>query len=557
MAASTRRNPGPRGEASLRASQRLLILVALVPIVVVAGGLIYMVGMSWLEGEPRTFWDSIEFAAETLSTTGYGGDAKWTHPAMVVFIILLQFIGVFLVFLVFPIYLVPYLEERFEGRLPTQVPEKLADHTVVFRYGPTVESLLDQLLRRQRTFIVVELDEETGRKLVDREIPVVFSPSEEDVVNICNLSSARALIANGTEEENAGLILRARHTGYDGPIYSIAELPEHRRPLELAGATAVYTPRHILAAALAARTSQRISPRLSGLQQLGEHVELRELRIHGGSSLANRRLSDIAFGNDAGVTVIGQWYGGHLHVQLSADTVIRPGSILIVVGRSDQIDALVARAEGAVPLRREGPIVIGGFGEVGSKVHQLLSDAGEEVITVDRENREGIDVRGSILDHSTLTEAGVRSAQSVILALDSDDATLFATVIVRDFAPEIPIVARVNQARNIENIYRAGADFALSISHVTGQMLSGRILGEHTHVVDEHLKVMKIDGAPLAGESPSTLDIRRRTGVSIVAVEREDEVLVAFPKEFRFESSDIVYICGSDESLQTFQRHYG
>ena len=40
-----------------------------------------------------------------------------------------------------------------------------------------------------------------------------------------------------------------------------------------------------------------------------------------------------------------------------------------------------------------------------------------------------------------------------------------------------PVV--VCPARSIENIYRAGADFALSISQVTGQMLSGRILGEH------------------------------------------------------------------------------
>ncbi|MDX1583334.1 MAG: NAD-binding protein [Thermoanaerobaculia bacterium] len=541
----------------MKSSQRLLILLALVPILVVGGGVIYMVGMDRLEGEQRTFWDSIEFAAETISTTGYGGDSRWTHPAMVIFIILLQFIGVFLVFLVFPIYLVPYLEERFEGRLPTRVPDKMTEHVIIFRYGSTVESLLEQLARRDRLFVVIELEEEPARKLLERGIPVVFGATEEDVVNICNLDRARTIIANGSEEENAGLILRVRHAGYDGPIYAIADVPGHRRPLELAGATAVYTPKHILAAALAARTSQRISPRLSGLQQLGEHVELRELRVHRQSALANRALSEIAFGNEAGVTVIGQWFEGHLHTQLSAETLIKPGSILIVVGRSDRIEELVAEAEGAVSLRHEGPILIAGFGEVGRKVHQLLTDAGENVVTVDRELRSDIDVHGSVLDQSTLDQAGIREAQAIILALDTDDATLFATVIIRDYAPDVPIVARVNQQPNVENIYRAGADFALSISHVTGQMLSGRIVGEQTHVVDEHLKVMKFDGKGIAGQHPSTLDIRRRTGASIVAVERSDQVFVSFPEDFRFEPDDTVYICGSDQSLQHFRRQYG
>ena len=64
-----------------------------------------------------------------------------------------------------------------------------------------------------------------------------------------------------------------------------------------------------------------------------------------------------------------------------------------------------------------------------------------------------------------------------MLALNSDDATLFATVIARDTVPDVPVIARVNHARNVENIHRAGADFALSICDVSGEMLSARLLG--------------------------------------------------------------------------------
>jgi hypothetical protein len=37
----------------------------------------------------------------------------------------------------------------------------------------------------------------------------------------------------------------------------------------------------------------------------------------------------------------------------------------------------------------------------------------------------------------------------------------------------VPIIARVNQSENVERIHAAGADFALSISRVAGQIPPG------------------------------------------------------------------------------------
>jgi voltage-gated potassium channel Kch len=127
--------------------------------------------------------------------------------------------------------------------------------------------------------------------------------------------------------------------------------------------------------------------------------------------------------------------------------------------------------------RQSGPFVVGGFGEVGQKVVELLRDLGEEVVVVDRQSRPGVDVAGNMLDHAVLSRLPLATAQSVVLALDSDSATLFATVIVKDMAPDVPVIARVNQSENVERIHRAGADFALSISQVSGEMLAHRLLG--------------------------------------------------------------------------------
>src|SRR5690348_16142557 len=115
-----------------RSSRRLTLLVFGLIALVVVTALLYQLGMARLEGKSRSFWDAFAWAGETLSTTGYGADSKWSHPAMVILVVAVQFVGVFLVFLIIPIYLVPFLEERFEEKVPRTASPKLHDHVIVY-----------------------------------------------------------------------------------------------------------------------------------------------------------------------------------------------------------------------------------------------------------------------------------------------------------------------------------------------------------------------------------------------------------------------------------------
>lgn len=526
-----------------------------VPVLTVLAAIGYMFGMAMFEGQTRGFWDSLEFAAETLSTTGYGSDVRWSSPVMVLFVVSLQYVGIALVFLIIPIYLVPFLEERFEEKLPRKAPDRVRNHVIVYHYGPEVENLVEQLQAARHPYVIVDTDEGRARRLVESEMNVVFVRAEEDATDVSRLDRARAIIGNAHDEENVSLILRARQMGFSGEIIALADDPEKRRPMELAGASAVYTPNHMLAAALAARASDRISPRISGIQQIGE-LELREVRIQIGSSLAGKTLGEVGLGARTGAIVIGQWVGGRLVTELGPSTKLEAQSILIVAGGPDALEKLTGLAEGATPLRMDGPFIVAGFGEVGRKVDQLLTDAGEEVMTIDRDPRAGVDIVGTVFDSDVLRGAGVDHARSVILALDNDDATLFATVIIRDISPRVPVIARVNKARNVENIHRAGADFALSISQVSGQLLAYKLLHQEALSLDERLKVLKASGAPFAGRHPSGLRIREKTQCSIIAVERGNEVHVEFPPAFRIDAGDTLFVCGSEENVRRFTVEY-
>jgi len=480
-------------EPMQRSSRRLALLVIGLIAFVIITAIFYQIGMARLEGKPRTFWQAFGWAGESLSTTGYGADSTWRHPLMVIFVVAVQFVGVFLVFLIIPIYLVPFLEERFEERVPRTADAKLANHVIVYRFGPAVETLLQRLKAKDVPSLVVEIDEPQARAVMESEQPVVFTRNEEDVLDVCRLAQARAIVANGRDQENAALILRARQLGFAGEIYAFVEDPSHRKPMELSGATAVYTPRHIIAAALAAHASDRISPRLPGLEQL-DGVARRELRVPSSSPLIGKTIRETSLP----AHVVGVWHRSRLHT--SPDTLIEPHCMLELVGDPDALEA-AARMAGAKLMRDRGPFLVGGFGEVGRKVHELLTDVEEEVRVIERGPGADVDVVGDVLDSSVLERAGIAEARALVLALDSDDSTLFATVIARDLTGDVPIIARVNHARNVENIHRAGADYALSISDISGEMLSSRLLGRHARLREEHRRITRVDGAWIVADS--------------------------------------------------------
>lgn len=530
---------------------RILALVGSLFVLLVICAFGYMVGMDWLEGQHRGFWSSLEWAAETLTTTGYGADHTWQHPLMVVYVSLVQFVGVFLVFLIFPIVLIPILEKRFQTRLATQCPE-LENHIVIYRHGPTVATLLEELESSGVPTVVIEEDETEARRLQEQKRQVIFGTLDEGVLGRVWLKNARAFIVNSSDDGNAAAIITVRQMGFTGEVLTLVENPMHRQPLVLAGATAAYTPRHVLGAALAARSSRRVNPTVAGVQKIGHKLQVNEARITKDSKFAGKTLAEAQIGKTTGVTVIGQWVGGRLKVPVTPDTRLEPGAILILVGSEESIQRFTELCAGTRTLRRQGPFVVAGYGEVGRKVVQLLHDAGEETLVISAEPGDGVDIAGNVLDPRVLEQADVKGAQAVIVALSEDSSTLFATVILKDLAPHVPVIARVNRAANVERIYGAGAEFALSISQVSGQILARRLLGKQAIALDPELRVMEVSAQGLAGHHPAELRIRDQTNCSVVAVERGEQLLMQFGEEFRFETGDKVYICGSREATKRF-----
>lgn len=535
-----------------RSTWRLLALLASLPTAVLLFGSIYMFGSTYLEGKPVNLWSSLEWASETLTTTGYGAYAPWRHPVMILFVILTQFVGMFFVVLVFPIYVLPYIEERFEVRLPRSLPD-LTGQVLFYRYGPAIDSLLEEFRQVGAPFVIFEEDAILARNLRERGHSVVLGQIDEAPEGLLGVEQARAVVTNADDHANATCILLARERGFAGPIYALADNPLYRPPMLKVGATAVYTPTHVLGAALAARASTRINPPAEGLQLLGTHVGLTEFRVRADSPLAGRTLGELQLRERHNVTVIGQWHGGQFVAVTTATMRIEPGAILAVVGAHAHLTKVERLA---APIRRTGPIVVAGFGTVGGKVVEMLRDAHELTIVIDERLAPGVDIVGNVLEHATLKRANVQAASAVVLALSNDSEGVFATAVVRDYAPEVPLIVRVNRAPNVARLYQVGADFALSVGQVAGQILAYHLLGEPAVVVEQRLKFIRARAGTLAGSHPWRAEVRERTGAAVVAVERGQTVFVQFDDTFRVRPDDVVFVCGTLGSLSQYLREF-
>ena len=156
-----------------RSTKRLFILLALLPTALLTLGTLYMLGMTHLEGTPRTFLQGLQWASETMTTTGYGGDNHWDHPVLATFVIIVPFLGQFLAFLIFPLFVLPYFEEQFEVRLQHILPP-MAGKVLFYRYGPAIESVLEEFKCTNSPFVIFEEDMTIARTLRDRHYNVVL-----------------------------------------------------------------------------------------------------------------------------------------------------------------------------------------------------------------------------------------------------------------------------------------------------------------------------------------------------------------------------------------------
>jgi Trk K+ transport system NAD-binding subunit len=515
---------------------------------------LYHHGMRIYEGESLSFLHSLQVVVETFTTTGFGSDAPWDSPAMNALVIVMDLTGVVLIFTALPVLAFPLLEDILSTTVPKSVDNELADHVIICSYTSRVESLIAELDSWDVEYVIVEPQRDQATGLYENEYRVIHAdPESVDGLEQAELSAARALVADVSDQIDASIVLTAQEVAEDVPIISVVEEPDRTAYHRLAGADDVLSPRPLLGESLASKVTTSVTADLGEAIEIGDDFEIAELPIHRGSRLVGTTLAESGIREQAGVNVIGAWFRGEFETPPNPDATLTNGTVLLVTGREAQLEQLKKLTRSEVRRFDHGETIVIGYGEVGRAITNALDEAKLPHTVVDQTATEGVDVVGDAVEPETLQEAGIDDARSVILTLPDDTTTEFATLVIRDVSPQTEVIARVEEAESVQKMYRAGADYVLSLATVSGRMIASTILeDEDVLSLDQQVEVVRTQAPELVGQTVGAALVRSKTECTVVGVERNGDVITDVGPDFRIEPGDELIIAGTDDGIRRF-----
>ena len=216
-----------------------------------------------------------------------------------------------------------------------------------------------------------------------------------------------------------------------------------------------------------------------------------------------------------------------------------------------------------------GHVVICGYGRVGASTAEFLHAGGHDIVVVDTDAERlaglGPDVPylvGDVNDDAVLRAAGLQRARAVVIALDTDADTVYATLSARAMCPDLVIVARARTTDSKTKLRLAGATRAVNPQRIGGRRLAAFALQPdvaefidvvmHDDALDWRVHQLAVGpGSELAGRTVAEMGIPERTGALLLAVRRSPEARLEPnpPGDLRAPAGAVLIALGSQEQL--------
>jgi CPA2 family monovalent cation:H+ antiporter-2 len=262
-------------------------------------------------------------------------------------------------------------------------------------------------------------------------------------------------------------------------------------------------------------------------------------------------------------------------------------------------------------LNRQGPpipqveesikdhVVIVGYGRVGHHIVDLLGELGISHLVVEADAERSVELNqrgiptllGEAANSEVLTHAGLSHARALVVTGPDEDANALIVTAARDLASKLPIIARASSEEGTKHLSQLGAQDVIHpeleggleiIRHTLLQL--GFPLQEifrytdavrhdhydlHINTEEEHRLLHDLveaansievrwfrlpDGNSLIGQTIADANLRAQTGASIVALNREGQ-LIANPKSMTvFQAGDRIGVIGEREEMEAAER---
>jgi len=239
-------------------------------------------------------------------------------------------------------------------------------------------------------------------------------------------------------------------------------------------------------------------------------------------------------------------------------------------------------------------LVIIGFGLNGRNVARAAKVAGIPYViiemnaeTVRRERAKGESIYyGDATHEPVLQHANTKDARIVVVAINDPTATRRITELARRLSPNIYLITRTRYLEEMQPLCELGADEVIPEEFETSVEIFTRVLAKYLTPRDEierfvaevrsdgyemfrslckssasfsdsKLQLRDVDistfrilqGSPLIGKTLGQIELRRRYGVSAVAIQRDSQIFPNPGADMPLQSNDVLFVLGSSQKI--------
>jgi Trk K+ transport system NAD-binding subunit len=528
--------------------------------------LIYSVLFHFLmayEGQDHSWLTGFYWTLTVMTTLGFGDITFMSDLGRVYSIVVLLtgvvFLLVMLPFTFIQFFYAPWLEEQNRARAPRAVPETMSNHVILTHFDAVAANLVEKLNQYNIPNVILIPDLQQALSLHEMGVRVVVGELDDpQTYTRLRVQSAALVVVMNDDVASTNIIFTIREVSDEVVTVTNADQDDSLDILQLAGSTHTFQFTKMLGQALARRV-MGLSMKANVIGRFDELLiaEAPAMRTPlQGQTLAESRLREVT-----GVNVVGLWEQGRFMLP-GPQTRIGASTVLVLAGSGDQLDTydrLMGSAD--QPEEHNGPVLVLGGGRVGLSVARTLKRMGVDYRVVEKKTTRAQSdervIQGSAADLDILVQAGINDTPSVIITTHDDDLNIYLTIYCRRLRPDVQIISRASLDRNINTLHRAGANLVMSFSSLFTTTILNLLNPEKLLVVSEGLNIFRsVLNRTLVNKPLNELRIREDTGCSIIAIKRQERMIINPAPAAMLQKEDELILIGTAESEKKFTENY-
>lgn len=551
------------GSKIVKANINLLIKYLLLIIALITAYSIVFHYLMDLEGQKHSWVTGFYWTIVVMSTLGFG-DITFTSDIGRVFSILVLLSGVILLLILLPFifikfFFAPWMEAQARSRAPRELPPDTRNHIIITNYDQVTSALIRKLISHKQDYVVVVDELQRALELYDSNIKVaVGNIDDPETYSNMQVQNAKLVVATNSDQMNTNITLTLRENYEHLPIVTTAESPHSVDILQMAGSSRVLQLYDLLGNSLAAWTIAG-DCRSNIIGRYGQLVIAQAPVM--GTPLIGKTIAESSIRESYGLTVVGIWERGKFVIP-KPDTVIGRTSVLVFAGTEDSVTSYDEVYSLYQIYKVAGdPVIIVGGGRVGQAIAARFQKEEIPYLIIEKSRRRTEEdfrfVYGDAADIHTLEKAWFEKAPAALITSHDDTTNIYLTKYLRSLRPDMQILSRASEDRNVSTLHRAGADFVMSYASLGANTIFNFLMDEETLLLAEGLNFFHLQ-APrsLIGKTLLQSGIREKTGCTVIAVQHKDSISVNPEPNLLISRDDEIILVGTYDTERSFRNEY-